>query len=330
MLQQPNNIKPLINAAILTSPVIAGLLVTPIYLLNGFNIIRLEYLFPIGAAVVFLVWNVHIALIRFFPLLKKWQRFLLATIIMLVFSGIIFNAVHPQLPYPLWKIQLIRILNVVSINSIIFIICNYILLNQTKKKLDIENQELKFANLEARYQTLKNQINPHFLFNAIGTAKSLIRKNPAIADEYLIKLSDFLRLGFDNKLDTISVQDELNLCKDYIALQQMRFGNALHFTTNIEAKYLNYQLPYFAMLTLVENAIKHNTMTEKDPLIIDITNDTISLLVKNNLQKKFLLETSSKTGLSNLTERYRLLFNEQVLIDETPENFMVTIKMVRK
>jgi two-component system, LytTR family, sensor kinase len=330
VIKQPNHIQRLFKAAIGTSPVIAALLVMPIYLLTGENIIRIEYLLPLACVVIFIVWCTHIVFIRSFSALKKWQRFAIVTSFFMVLSTIILNVLHPQLPFAFWKLHLIRMVNVVSINSIIFIISNYILLNQTKKQLDIENQELKFANLEARYQTLKNQVNPHFLFNAIGTAKSLIRKNPSIADEYLVKLSDFLRLGFDNKSDTISVQEELNLCKDYIALQQMRFGDALQFKTNIETKYLGYELPYFALLTLVENAVKHNSMTEKERLTISVRNDNSALIIENNLQKKFLLETSSKTGLINLTERYRLLFDEDVAIEESVNNFIVTIKMVRQ
>jgi two-component system, LytTR family, sensor kinase len=330
MAKQPNYLKRLFNAALITSPIIAILLVTPLYLVGGLQIAGIELLLPLAIIIVFVVWCIHILFISFFPSIKKWQRLLIIITIGLIVSTIVFEIINLQLPYALWKVHIARSLNVISINSIVFILSNFILLNQTKKELDIENQELKFANLEARYQTLKNQINPHFLFNAIGTAKSLIRKNPAIADEYLVKLSDFLRLGFDSKLDTISVAEELALCEDYIALQKMRFGNALQFVTNIEAKYLTHLVPYFALLSLVENAVKHNNMTEREPLIIAIRNDTNLLIVENNLQKKVLLETSSKTGLSNLIERYRLLFNETVNIEHTANHFMVSIKMIHK
>ncbi|WP_343673360.1 histidine kinase [Chitinophaga sp.] len=213
----------------------------------------------------------------------------------------------------------------------VYIISVVILLNRSKKKLDIENEQLKFANLQSRYEVLHNQLNPHFLFNSIGTAKALIRKDPAIADEYLVKLSSFLRLGLEKKRsDTITVKEELALCADYIALQQMRFDTALQFDAQIDEKFLNYYVPYFAILILVENAVKHNTMTEDEPLKISVTHHDTVLQVTNNIQPRFLLEASSKTGLQNLKERYRLLYNETVTVNNDGETFSVSIKMIRK
>lgn len=330
MAKEPNYIKRLFKAALITSPIIAVLLVMPLYLVGNLQILGIQFLLPLVMFIVFVVWCIHILFITFLPRIKKWQRLLIIISMGLIVSAIVFETLHLQLPYELWKVHIARSLNVISVNSIVFILSNFIMLIQTKKELDIENQELKFANLEARYQTLKNQINPHFLFNAIGTAKSLIRKSPAIADEYLVKLSGFLRLGFDNKMDTISVAEELALCQDYIALQKMRFGNALQFEAHIEPKYFNDQVPYFALLSLVENAVKHNHMTEREPLIISIRNDMNELIVENNLQPKTLLTTSSKTGLSNLIERYRLLFGETVYIEQTTTHFIVSVKMIHK
>ncbi|KAI9428615.1 histidine kinase-domain-containing protein [Russula earlei] len=237
----------LLKVALVTSPIIAIMLVTPVFLVIEPNIVHLEFIFPLVIFFVFSLFPIH---------------------------G--------------WKFHAIRILNILSINGIIYIISNYILLSQTKKKLDIENEQLKFANLEARFQVLQNQINPHFLFNSIGTAKSLIRKNPSIADEYLVKLSDFLRLGFNTQMDIITVKEELSLCEDYIALQKMRFGDALQFEVN--------------------NAVKHNSMTEEEPLRIIITDDTHDqLIIENKTRKKFLLETSSKKGIACfLTNPYGL------------------------
>ncbi len=329
MTNSSNYLKRLLNAALITSPIIAVLLVTPLYLVSGLQHYSMEILLPAAMLLVFMVWCIQIAFIYFLPQLKNWQRLIIVIITDLILATIVFELVHPQLPYSLWKVHLARSLNVISINSIVYILSNYILLNQTKKKLDQENEALKFANLEARYQTLRNQINPHFLFNAIGTAKSLIRKNPSVADEYLVRLSHFLRLGFDNKLDTVSVKDELALCQDYIDLQKMRFGAALEFKSDVGADYFGYTVPYFALLSLAENAVKHNTMTESEPLFISIKNESNSLVIENNVQQKFLLDTSSKTGLHNLSERYRLLFNETVVIENTTGFFRVTIKMMR-
>jgi len=331
MKRTTDEIKLLLKVALVTSPIIAIMLVTPVFLVIEPDAMHLAFIFPLVIFFVFVGWIIHIRMIIRFRKERKWYRFALASTIMIVASFIFYLFAQPFFPLHGWKFHAIRILNILSINGIIYIISNYILLSQTKKKLDIENEQLKFANLEARFQVLQNQINPHFLFNSIGTAKSLIRKNPSIADEYLVKLSDFLRLGFNTKMDIITVKEELSLCEDYIALQKMRFDNALQFEVNVREKYLSYHIPYFALLILVENAVKHNSMTEEEPLQIIITDNTHDqLIIENKIRKKFLLETSSKVGLHNLSERYRLLFNEPIRIEEGYDMFRVTIKMMRK
>ncbi|WP_343689359.1 histidine kinase [Chitinophaga sp.] len=286
--------------------------------------------FPFATIGIFITWMLHIFLIGKVALHKN--RFLISTFIMISLTTITYfiGRMH-HLIIPGTAFYLFRIVNIIAVNSMIFIISVVILLNRTKKKLDIENEQLKFANLQSRYEVLHNQLNPHFLFNAIGTAKALIRKDPAIADEYLVKLSSFLRLGLENKkFDTITVKEELALCEDYIALQQMRFHTALQFESHIDEKYLSYYVPYFAILILVENAVKHNTMTEEEPLKISVANKETSLLVNNNIQPRFLLENYSKMGLQNLKERYRLLYGETVIVDNDGETFNVCIKMIRK
>jgi LytS/YehU family sensor histidine kinase len=110
----------------------------------------------------------------------------------------------------------------------------------------------------------------------------------------------------------------------------MRFNSALQFRTAIDDKYLSYNVPYFAILTLVENAVKHNNMTEDEPLIISVTSNETTLQVSNNIQPRFLLETSSKMGLQNLSERYRLLYDAPVTVDNDGQTFLVSIKMIRK
>ena len=331
-----NEFWPLYKAALYSSPVISLLLVSPIFLIASsvmgsmIHPVHFWIVTPLVTLAVFVTWLLHIALIRRFGERMQWQRFIIANLVMLTVSTFIYLFLRDLLPIHSWVLQGMRVINIIAVNSIIYMISNYLLLIQTKKKLDIENEKLKFSNLEARYRLLHNQINPHFLFNSIGTAKSLIRKDPSLADEYLVKLSSFLRLGFDSRPDTLVVKEELALCLDYIDLQQMRFGKALAFEAIIDPKYLNYCVPYFSMLTLVENAVKHNAMTEEDPLRIVINNQEDALTVKNNRNEKFLMEPSDKTGLVNLSERYRLLFNQPVLIISDAAFFSVTIKMIPK
>lgn len=321
-------LRKLFRAALITAPIIAALLVTPLFMVSPMLDFGFEYMLPAATLIIFLIWNLHILCIKFFPHFGL-QRLVVISSIGWIGSSFLFHFVVPHFNYPVWKLHVLRSINVVSINSIIYIVSNFILLNQTKKRLDIENEQLRFANLESRYQILQNQINPHFLFNSIGTAKALIRKDPSIADEYLVRLSNFLRIGFNNNPDIISVKEELALCSDYISLQQMRFGKALQFETVIEDKYKPYQIPNFSILTLLENAVKHNRMTEAEPLHIMVRNLKDELIIENNINKNVLLEPTSKTGLLNLTERYRLLFNQPVHVENDGQQFKITIKMIK-
>ncbi len=319
----------LFKAALITSPIIAALLITPLFMVSPLINLDIVYLLPGATVMIFLVWCIHIVFIKYFPQLS-WQRLAIISCIGLICSTFMYQLVVPQLDYPVWKLHVLRSINVLSINSIIYVVTNFILLSQTKKKLDIENEQLRFANLESRYQILQNQINPHFLFNSIGTAKALIRKDASIADEYLVRLSNFLRIGFNNNPDIVSVKEELALCADYISLQQMRFDDALQFEVLVDEKYKSYQIPNFSLLTLIENAIKHNLMSVAEPLHVMVTNQNEDLIIENNIRKNILLESTHKTGLHNLAERYRLLFNQPIIVEDNGSIFRIIIKMIKE
>jgi two-component system, LytTR family, sensor kinase len=320
-------LRPLINAALVTSPVIATLLITPTFLVSGMSATSLERVLIVSSVNVLFVWGLHLMLLKWFPA-PGWQRLALAAAVGFVIVAVESRAMNETAPLLQSRFYLIRCINILSINGIVFMISNYILLSQTKKQLDKENDQLKFNNLEARFQVLKNQVNPHFLFNSIGTAKALIRKDPKLADEYLVKLSSILRLGFDHKSDIVTVKEELGFCKDYAQLQQIRFGPSLRFDTAIEEKYLDYVVPCFSLLTLVENAVKHNAMTEEDPLLIGVRNEGDLLIAENNTRQAFVPEYAAGTGLQNLSERYRLLFDAPVKIETEAALFRVTLKMI--
>jgi two-component system, LytTR family, sensor kinase len=316
--------RPLINAALLTSPVIAALLVTPLFLASGMTSISLEWVLLLMSCNVLFTWALHLVLLRWLPT-PGWQRLVLSIVV-----GLLLSILETQkgASMSLLRQYLVRSTTLLSINIIVYMISNFILLSQSKEQLDVENQQLRFTNLEAQYKMLKNQIDPHFLFNSLGTAKALIRKEPKLADEYLVKLSSILRWSFDNKRDTVTVREELDFCRDYAELQQIRFGQALQFNIAVEEKYLGYVMPVFSLLTLLENAVKHNAMTEEDPLSIHFRNEGDLLITENNINKGFVPESSFGTGLQNLTERYRLRFDEPVTIGHDEKLFRVTVKMI--
>lgn len=325
----PGQLRQLYKAAIVTSPLISLMLVTPVVLIARKEALVLVWVLPLVAFFIFIAWLIQIQMIRRMRFSRQRYRYIYSSLTMIVLSFIVYYVATPVFPLRGTPFHLMRTVNILSVNGIVYMISNYIILSYSQKQLYNENEQLKFANLEARYQILQNQVNPHFLFNSLGTAKSLIRKNPSIADEYLVKLSDFLRIGFERKTDIVTVKQELALCSNYIVLQQMRFNSALRFSVHVEEKYELYRMPYFALLTLVENAVKHNSMTEAEPLQVKVYNQKDMLIIENNRQPKFLLEESTHVGLHNLTERYRLLFAETVAVEDTTDIFRVTLKMIQ-
>jgi LytS/YehU family sensor histidine kinase len=217
------------------------------------------------------------------------------------------------------------------LNIFVLIIHNYIILLHAKNDAELENARLKFTNTEAINQLLRQQIHPHFLFNALNTLKSLIRRHPEKAEEYLIHLSDFLRASISKgHKDIISLKDELKLSVDYLEMQKMRAGEALKFSIDIDQQALsNRWLPAFSLQPLLENAIKHNVLTSEDPLYLDVIQEGDYLKVVNNLQVKHLTEASTGSGLMNLSERYKMLAGEDILIEDDGKTFTVKIKILQ-
>jgi len=215
-------------------------------------------------------------------------------------------------------------------NTFILFILELILLRENKTLIELENAQLRTENALASNQQLKQHIHPHFLFNSLSILKSLIHKDPQIAEEYVIRLSDFLRTSISaNGSNVISLKDELKMCMDYIEMQKIRFGEALHVSINIPEPWLSYGfLPGFSMQLLLENAIKHNALTPDSPLRIRVNADDSWLSVSNNLQKKQSLEHSTRMGLSNLAKRYKFISGNDIMITESEETFVVKIKIL--
>ena len=225
-------------------------------------------------------------------------------------------------------------LQILSLNVFIIVLLEMVLLKNAKIKVDHENDLLRMANLQAKHSQLKQQLEPHFLFNSLNTLKTLIKKNPEQADDYLKKLSNLLRFSIESSTENqISLEQELELVNNYLLMQKVRFGNAIHFDINIPPAIRQNdtnKIPVYSLQLLVENAIKHNIITIENPLNISITAQPgqHTLTVFNNLQPKSSMEKSNGVGLANLKERYKLLGNYEVLVKQTAETFTVVIKII--
>lgn len=323
----------LIKLALGTAPIMGLMLVTPIFLLTaGFHNFNFFLLWAIVTVAITFAWLINIAFLVVIQhqWIRTWIRIFLVGSIMYGISYIAFFFIIQQLKLDRFIIEIIRLTNILAVNTIIYILTDLILTKENKNKYELENSNLRLANLEAEYKLLKDQINPHFLFNALSTAKALIKKQPQLAEEYIIRLSDFLRASINNNKKTVPLKEELTLCNEFISLNQIRFGNALQFKNKIATDLENYSVPYFSVLSLIENCIKHNMFTIESPLSIIISATNNYLEVKNNKQVKFVLKDSLKTGLNNLNNRYKLLNANEIIIQETDSYFSVQIPLLKK
>ncbi|ANH82952.1 hypothetical protein A8C56_19915 [Niabella ginsenosidivorans] len=218
-----------------------------------------------------------------------------------------------------------------AVNVIILILLDIIVLRSKKARTEKENDSLRMANLEAKHNLLKQQLQPHFLFNSLTIVKALIKKDPLKADAYINRLSELLRYSvYSINQFTVPVAEELGHVNNYIEMQNLRFGDALKFSTDMPSQLLHSSLPVYSIQLLVENALKHNIFTAAQPLFIKVTGDikTKTITIENNLQPKRDAGGTEGVGLQNLSERYQLLQGEAIVIEKTTDLFRVTLKVL--
>ncbi len=202
-----------------------------------------------------------------------------------------------------------------------------IYLSYKQQQTVLENEMLLAENLKTRLTALKNQVDPHFLFNSLNTLNSLIRIDTDKAQEYVQQLSFVFRYTLQNK-DVISLEEELKFTRAYCMLMQIRYGDSLQFVELVDEKYYDYQVIPLSLQILVENAIKHNVVSNRQPLKITIsTSDQDTISVSNPVQLKKESEGGEGIGLANLTERYRLMWQQEIIISYTEDRFEVIIPL---
>ncbi len=193
----------------------------------------------------------------------------------------------------------------------------------------IKNEEqLKQENLIAKYEALKNQVNPHFLFNSLNTLSGIVEKDKKTATNYIKKLSDIYRYVLEQKdKDTVKISEELHFVEDYIYLQKMRYGKGLNFVSNI--KDMEGQVAPLALQILIENAVKHNVISDDQPLKIELLDEDGYYVLRNNLQKKKTIRQNAQIGLDNLFKRYEFLTSGKIDIQENGKEFIVRLPMIK-
>jgi len=193
----------------------------------------------------------------------------------------------------------------------------------------VENQRLIAENIRNRHEALKNQLNPHFLFNSLNTLGGLICLEDEKAHQYLQNLSSTFRYTIQNK-EITTLKDEMNFVECYAYLMKIRYGDNLKIQYAVNENYNYHHILPVSLQTLIENAIKHNVINDKRPLTINIeTTENNTIKVSNAIQPKINAEAGEGIGLANLAERYQLLFKMDVVITKT-DIFTVEIPLIKE
>ena len=194
----------------------------------------------------------------------------------------------------------------------------------------VEKERLQQEHLRSQLQGLRNQVNPHFLFNSLNTLMSIITDDQDLAVRYLQKLSSVFRHVLENRNEqVILIEEELKFMEDYIFLQKERFRENLQVEISIPDKVRQHAIVPLSLQILIENAIKHNVISEKRPLQIRLfLNETGKLTVWNNLQLKEQKSNSTKVGLENIQTRYGFFTDASVDIESTDAYFSVSIPIL--
>ncbi len=219
--------------------------------------------------------------------------------------------------------SIIAILVLLAIHSFYFY--------KTLQENRVKEQKIIAGTASAKFESLKNQIDPHFLFNSLNVLSSLIEENPENAQRFTTSLSKIYRYVLEQKdKELVSVEEELAFAKTYMNLLKMRFENSLFYelpTTiiNSEAKVVPLSLQL-----LLENTVKHNVVSEQKPLHIRIYVDGDYLAIQNDFQKKEVLQSRQGVGLQNIINRYGIITNRKVLIEQNEQTFTVKLPILTK
>ena len=195
----------------------------------------------------------------------------------------------------------------------------------------IKQQKIIAGTANAKYESLKSQLDPHFLFNSLNVLVSLIEEDPDKAQKFTTSLSKVYRYVLEQKdKDLVPLQEELAFAKTYMSLLKMRFENAIDCTIPENVHNPEAKIVPLSLQILLENCIKHNIVSEQRPLHISIVESINTLTVTNNFQEKRSLKKSSGIGLRNITERYQILSTRTILINQSKSEFKVELPLLTK
>jgi two-component system LytT family sensor kinase len=272
------------------------------------------------------------------------QRLYLLVVALLVLTNInsvLRIAINQLLAIGVYQFGLIDYVETTGIQVVY--VCVYIglyegmYLIQQWRQIYQEKEELMKTEWQARLDSLKNQVNPHFLFNALNALSALIDESPAQASKFVDELSKVYRYMLQsNDRELTTLDAELGFIRAYAHLLQTRYGSGIMVQISVPDLYLTYSIPSLSLQLLVENAVKHNVVASGKPLTIEITttrlpeatDQSMWLLVRNNLQRKNGQVFSNGVGLSNISAKYRMLAKADIVVQDQNGHFSVVLPLL--
>jgi len=274
---------------------------------------------------------------------KKWNQFdnsvskiwlsiagIVALTIFVLCYDAFFNLINPDndfLPSAGDNRAPLLLIRAFVFNIIVYFIVFFIrtLRKQQAKALEVE--KLKQEQLQAQLSTLKEQLSPHFMFNALNTLS--LMTNESIVKEYIDKFADTYRYSLKHQQkDTTLLSAELDFVNSYLYIIKTRLEDAIRIDIHIDKSILNTRIPPLTLQLLTENAIKHNITSANEPLELSIYNTGTALIVENSYRPKISVEHSGGMGLENIKNRYWLLFHKEITIEITQFKFTVRLPLV--
>ena len=268
------------------------------------------------------------------------QVFLQVIITCIILTPLFFASYYfgkPLLPR-LLEGKAFSLLYVIFFTVILFLIFGYYsfefysknkLAQEEKLKYRLEAAELAKEKSMLQYHQLRNQVNPHFLFNTFSSLDSLVRSDPALASDFITHLSKVYRYVLDHgDNEVVAVETELGFIKHYISLLKVRYGEALKVNIHISSKARERGMVMVTLQLLIDNAIKHNIVHENEPLVIDVYDEGEYLCIANNKQHKKQFEASSRQGLFQLRQLYGFLSTHPIIVSDESECFMVKLPLL--
>ena len=295
-------------------------------------------------ATVLLTWESNRALFRFFehrdthlsrkltPLVPFFLASLISTVIIAALATYVVLYFWPVSPEEYATQLRLSLAFAFRINLFLHTINAIIYFNSKFRNTMIEAERLKTISVEAQFEALRNQINPHFLFNSLNVLSEVVHQDADVASDFIKQLANVYRyLLYNQENKTVSLATEMDFIDAFVFLLKIRFDEQVVVNNDTAtADREAFQLPPASVQLLVENAIKHNVTSRKRPLHIDIFIEDDYLVVQNVLQRKAHRSDPGGVGLNNIRMRYQHLVNKEVKVTEDGEFFTVKLPMIKR